>query len=96
MYAELKSKGLELIAINNGDSKDRINQYVKEGSFTFPIGMGGPRNTKDYQVFENYGVQAYPTNYVIGPDGKVVFRTIGFNEKGIREALAKLGVKSKE
>ena len=89
----MKSKGFELIAVNNGDPKDRINQYVKDGSFTFPIVMGGPRNTKDYKVFEDNGVQAYPTNYVLDSDGKVVYRGVGFNESEIRAALAKLGVK---
>jgi hypothetical protein len=89
----MNAKGLELIAINNGDPKDRINKYVKDGSFTFPIAMGGPMNTKDYAVFENYGVQAYPTNYVIDSSGKVVYRSIGFDEKGIRAALESLGVK---
>ena len=93
MYAELKSKGVELIAINNGDPKERIEKYVKEGSFTFPIAMGGPRNTKDYAVFENYGVMAYPTNYVLDSKGNVVYRDLGFNEKAIRAALEKLGVK---
>lgn len=84
---------MELIAVNNGDPKDRINQYVKDGSFTFPIAMGGPRNSKDYAVFENYGVQAYPTNYVLDSKGKVVYRDLGFDEKAIRAALEKLGVK---
>ena len=44
-------------------------------------------------VSQKYGVQAYPTNYVLGPDGKVVYRTTGFDEKAIRAALEKLGVK---
>ena len=32
----------------------------------------------------NYGVQAYPTNYVIDSDGKVVFRCVGFDPDGAR------------
>jgi hypothetical protein len=40
-----------------------------------------------------YGVQAYPTNYVIDSTGKVVFRCVGFDPEGIKAALAKLGVK---
>ncbi len=55
--------------------------------------MGGPRNTKDYAVFEDYGVMAYPTNYVLDSEGKVVYRSLGFDEKAIRAALEKLGVK---
>jgi hypothetical protein len=93
LYAELQSKGLNLIAVNNGDPVERINSYVKEGSFTFPIVMGGPQNAKNYEVFEKFGVQVYPTNYLLDSEGKVVYADIGFNEKAIREALDKLGVK---
>jgi hypothetical protein len=38
-------------------------------------------------------VQAYPTNYVLDLEGKVVWRGVGFNEAEIRAALEKLGVK---
>ncbi len=82
-----------MIAIDHGDSADIINKYVAEQKFPFLIGMGGPSGGKDYGVFEQYGVQTYPTNYVLAPDGKVVWRGIGFDEPAIRAALAKLGVK---
>jgi hypothetical protein len=48
---------------------------------------------KHYKISEKYGVQGYPTNYVIGPGGKVAYRSVGFDEAGIRKALEKLGVK---
>ena len=37
-----------------------------------------------------FGVVAYPTNYLIGPDGKIVFRATGFDETALRAALEKL------
>jgi len=89
LYSELKDKGLELIAINHGDSADTITNYIKEGHFTFDIVMGGEEGS----VFKDYGVQAFPTNYVLDPDGKVVWRGVGFDETSIRAALEKLGVK---
>ena len=45
-----------------------------------------------YGIFNDYGVQAYPTNYVVDSKGKVVFRCVGFDEEGIKKALAQLGV----
>lgn len=45
-----------------------------------------------YAVGEVYGVMAYPTNYLIGPDGTVLWRGLGFNEDAIRQALANAGV----
>jgi hypothetical protein len=47
---------------------------------------------KHHNVSGKYGVNAYPTNYVVGPDGKVAYRSVGFNEAAIRDALKKLGV----
>ena len=35
-----------------------------------------------------FGVQAYPTNYVIGPDGKVIWCGVGYDPAMIRGALA--------
>ena len=78
-----------MIAINNGDKKDVINSYVKENEFTFRVGMP----PKGYGIFSDYGVQAYPTNYLVDSNGKVVFRSVGFDEQGIKAALDKLGVK---
>ncbi len=93
LYTELKDKGMDLIAINSGDDKDTINKYIKENNWTFNIVMGGQPGGADYAIFKQYGVQAYPTNYVLDSNGKVVWRGIGFNEPEIRAALEKLGVK---
>jgi len=95
LYSELKDKGLEMVAINFRDPAETINRYVNENKFTFKIGMGDKAagDSKNYQVPALYGVEAYPTNYVIDSEGKVLFRCVGFNEEGIRDALARLGVK---
>lgn len=47
-----------------------------------------------YTLGKAYGVQGYPTNYLVNAeDGKILWRSIGFDERGLREALAKAGVK---
>lgn len=38
-------------------------------------------------VSEAFGVQAYPTNYLIGPDGKILWRGVGWNEQALRGLL---------
>ena len=48
---------------------------------------------KGYGIFNDYGVQAYPANYLVDSKGNVVFRSVGFDEEGIKKALAGLGVK---
>ena len=87
----MKDKGFELVAINLGDSDDVINKYVKESGFTFPIVKGEKMGAGS--VFEKYGVQAFPTNYLLDSEGNVVFRSVGFDEQGLRAAIDKLGMK---
>jgi thioredoxin-related protein len=55
--------------------------------------LGTEASGKDSPIFQQYAVQAYPTNYVLDSTGKIVFRSVGFDEPGIRAALKKLGVK---
>ena len=38
-------------------------------------------------VSDAFGVQYYPTNYMIGADGKIVWRAVGYDEAAIREYL---------
>ena len=78
------------MAINNGDSKEVINRYTTQSRVTFPIAMG---DTGSPSVFDRFAVQAFPTNYLLDSRGNVVFRSIGFDEPGLRRALARLGVR---
>jgi hypothetical protein len=89
----LKDKGLELVAINGSDEKNVIQKYVTDNKFTFNIALAGKNAGAAYDIAEKYGVQAYPTNYLLDPTGKVLFRSVGFNEQGLRSALEKAGVK---
>jgi hypothetical protein len=77
--------------VNANDPEDTIQKYIQEGNFTFKIVMGG--QGENYTVGKAYGVMAYPTNYLVGPDGKVLWRSVGFDEAGLRAALTKAGVK---
>ena len=77
--------------MNANDPVDTIQKYIQEGNFTFKIVMGG--EGENYTVGKAYGVMAYPTNYLVGPDGKVLWRSVGFDEAGLRAALAKAGIK---
>ena len=77
--------------MNANDTEDVIQKYIQQGGFTFKIVMGGQGD--NYTVGKAYGVMAYPTNYLVGPDGKVLWRGVGFDEPALRAALEKAGVK---
>lgn len=83
-------KGLQIVAVNYGDSAQIIQKYVKQGKFTFPIVLNGAGKT---DVAAKFGVQAYPTNIVVDRSGKVRAALVGFDEAKLKTVLAKLGVK---
>jgi peroxiredoxin len=87
MQAELAAKGVQIVTVNGGDSADVIMKFWKQNGITLTVVMDAGK------VASLYGVQAIPTNYVIGSDGKIIGAYEGFDEAGIRQSLAKAGVK---
>src|SRR5579872_361611 len=92
LYTELRSKGLEVIAVDNSDPKDVVKKYVADNRYNFLVGLGNKTATQSTDVPSLYGVTDYPTNYIVDSTGKVVWRSVGFNEATIRGVLARMGV----
>lgn len=55
--------------------------------------MGGNGSGKADDIFKQYKVEAFPTNYLLDSAGKVVYRATGYDETGLRSALEKLDIK---
>jgi thiol-disulfide isomerase/thioredoxin len=91
LYDERKGQGLALLAIDNDDERDTIARYVRENGWTFPVGIGQESRTEG-SVTAEYKVVLFPTNVVIGADGRIVYHG-GWDETAIRAALEKLDVK---
>ena len=86
LHEELKDKGLEIIAVNVGDDEATIESYVRENHWTLPIVMDSSG------VAQKFGVQGFPTNYILNAKGEIVWRATGADEDAIRQALKDLGV----
>lgn len=70
------------LCVDIGDEKSVIEKYWQEKGFT----MRAVRQTES-AVSDAFGVMAYPTNYLIGPDGKILWRGVGWDEPSVRAAL---------
>jgi peroxiredoxin len=88
MMKELGPKGAAILTVNGGDSAAVVAKFWNESHLTLPVALDSAG-----AVAKKYGVQAIPTNYVIGADGKILGAFEGFDEAGIRAALTKAGVK---
>lgn len=87
LYGKLKAQGFGLVGVNQGDDSKAITRYLKKAQLTFPVVKALPGTIRAY------GVQAFPTNYLLDARGKVLYRSVGFDEAKLRAALAKAGLK---
>lgn len=87
LYDELKEKGLQVVSLNVQDSPNTIVMNCIN-KFTFSIGLC----KGDATILKKYRIAACPTNYILDPDGKVIWRKVGFNGKEVRAALKTLGI----
>ena len=83
LWSELSQKRADVVvlAVNLKDEKSVIEKYWKDGGFKHD-----PVMQQDNVVSAAFQVQAYPTNYVIGPDGKIAYRSVGWDRKEILAA----------
>jgi peroxiredoxin/outer membrane lipoprotein-sorting protein len=85
LNAAYAARGLVTVAVNHGDEPETIRAYFEKEKFTFT-----PVVQRKGELSDAFGVRSYPTSYLIGPDGKVVWRMAGFDEISLRTALDKL------
>ena len=88
MAADFHNQGFNIVTVNTaGDTPQAITKMFGEKQIKL-------RSLIDKGAISGkYGIQAIPTNYVLDPNGKILAAFEGFDENGIRQALAKAGIK---
>jgi peroxiredoxin len=81
LYKEFRQDGLEIIGV----SLDRIGQqevsaFVKEWKIPYTVVMGNGAVVKSYG-----GIRGIPTTFVIGKDGKIYRKYVGYRKKEVFE-----------
>lgn len=69
-----KSKDVEIISINSYDSKEDVNWFYKKYKIDYTVLLNGKG------VAAKYGVNAFPTFFIIDKTGKIIYSKAGFNE----------------
>jgi hypothetical protein len=85
LWSEISSQrdDVTILAVNHGDPEQRIADYWRERGFRHPA-----VRQEGSAVSRAFGVSAYPANFVIGPTGKILYASAGYDEAAIRRALA--------
>lgn len=93
LYMAAKDNGLAVLIINKGDDTiPQIKSFLKASKLTIPCAANGEKAVK------LYGVQGYPTNYLITPDGKIAHSSSGYGEESFQrlvDDVGKLGISTK-
>ncbi len=89
--AEFADKGLVVLAVDVGESKKVVQQYLKDHPRKCRIVMTGDTN-----LAAMYAANRYPIYVVVDRDGKIVETQRGGGERRLRGALSRAGLESKE
>lgn len=66
-YEVFKDRGVEIVAVNVGESNIAVKNFMDAYGVNFPVAMD-----KDRQVTEAYDITPLPTTFLINPEGKVI------------------------
>jgi len=85
MYQKYQGKGLAFLSVNVvWDAEGPARGFITEYKLPYPVG----RDT-DGKIGDLYGIEAVPTTFLIGKDGKIVDKVDGTQEeaKEIEDSL---------
>lgn len=71
-WEKVKDKGVQMLAINLGDSEAEIERFMSQVPIDFPVAMSS--NPSDLQT---WGVRGLPTTLVIDSNGQIVLELVG-------------------
>lgn len=81
----------ELLIFGREHSWDEVSKFRKDNQFTMPFYPDVER-----KIYSKFATQFIPRNFVISPEGKVIFSSIGFEEKDFNELKKLLEAKLKK
>lgn len=88
LYQEFRGKGLEIVAVNFMESREQVRAFAEEQKLTYPMLLDGKA-----EIAEQYGVMRLPETVLIGREGEVIAKSIGFKDwykDDVRELVAVL------
>lgn len=66
LHQQEADTGLVILAVNVGQSKATVQDYIAEGGYSFPVGLDG-----NMDIGRAYRLLGFPSTYFIDPDGVI-------------------------
>jgi peroxiredoxin len=76
MHTTYSAQGLAILAINLDTDRALADQFLEQHTATFDIGFD-----PEGKVAEQWQLPGMPTSFLIGPDGQILQRHVGFKAK---------------
>lgn len=83
VYQRLHGRGLEILAVNVGQDRARVERFVERVDYSYPTLLD-----PDSAIARRYGVIAIPVTYFIDRDGIVRGRILGESDAATFERMA--------
>jgi len=71
----LRDAGVEILAINVGEDEETVFTFTGSYPVRFPLLFDA-----DGKVTERWPVMGLPTTFVVGPEGRLIYRAVGARE----------------
>jgi thiol-disulfide isomerase/thioredoxin len=72
LYQRFKNQGLEMLAVNYQEGQKDVAAFMKNYKLSFPAGLDSSG-----QIGGIYGIEAFPTTYIIDREGYIITRIVG-------------------
>ena len=83
VWEKYKSPEFMLVAVAREQTQQEIAAFARQHRLTFPVASDPHRDI--YRIFADAGI---PRSYVVGPDGTVLFQSVGYQDSEFTEMVA--------
>ena len=85
LYAQLRERGLEILAVDVGETAEKMQAFLKDKPIDFPVLLDS-----DAEALRRWGVYAFPTTLVIDRNGRIRYAVFGAFDWDSREVIETL------
>jgi len=82
IWQKFKDRGLVMVAVGREHSNEELARFKAEKKLSLNI-AGDPKR----EVYAKFARQYIPRNFLIGPDGKILFASVGFTDREFKELI---------
>jgi len=94
LHTDLEAKGLAMILVNPVEDLPEVRRFARRADVELQVAIDGKETNR--AVTHVYKARKLPTYYLLDPDGRVIFRSIGLKEGPLVDALIKAGLPAKK